>query len=201
MGKLGWANPRRSRNFSVLARLSRGGEFSSQGRGCQSRTELALGVDTSRPPRASPFYFYGGCSGLRLPAAGAEMGPEEKAEDERHGVVGELLGAVGVGVDEAEAQVDRRRVVGSAVCRAGAELQLSGPHPGGRRRRISLPLLPPSSSSILAWQRRQCGSAGSGWIWHLQFWGQRGWCQPRWVAAALVWGYGCSVFEASPETL
>jgi hypothetical protein len=139
----------------VLARLSRGGEFSSQGRGCQSRTELDLGVDTSRPPRASPFYFSGGCSGLRLPAAGAEMGPEEKAEDERHGAVGELLSAVGVGVDEAEAQVDRCRVVGCAVCRAGAELQLSGPHPGGRRRWISLPLLPPSSSSILAWQRRQ----------------------------------------------
>jgi hypothetical protein len=45
------------------------------------------------------------------------------------------------------------------------------------------------------------GSAGSGWIWHLQVWRRRGWCQPRWVAAALVWGYGCSVFEASSETL
>jgi hypothetical protein len=87
-------------------------------------------------------------------------------------------------------------VIGCAVRGVRAKLQLPRPHPGGRRRWISLPLLLPTlPSSLLAWQRWQWMDLAPPGL------GRRGWCRPRWLVAVLVWGYGCTVFEAGFEAL
>jgi hypothetical protein len=73
--------------------------------------------------------------GGRRALARQQVGPSEQAEDERHDGVGDLLGTVGVDVDEAEAKVRGDGVVGGAVGGAEAEQELprSEPALGGAR--------------------------------------------------------------------
>jgi hypothetical protein len=98
--------------------------------------------DTEHETAAAPHAAAHGLDGAE-PAGGRdrrgvareEVGPAEQAEDERHDGVGDLLGAVGVDVDEAEAQVGGRRRVGRAVRGAETEQQLPGPQPALRGAR------------------------------------------------------------------
>jgi hypothetical protein len=54
------------------------------------------------------------------------MGAAEETEEERHDGIGDLLGAVAVDVDEAEAELGGRGGVGGAVGGAEAEQELPG---------------------------------------------------------------------------
>jgi len=88
----------------------------------------AHGLDGAKPA--------GGDGGRgRRGVAREQVGPAEQAEDERHDGVGDLLGAVGIDVDEAESQVGGHRRVGRAVRGAEAEQQLPGPQPALRGAR------------------------------------------------------------------
>jgi hypothetical protein len=64
--------------------------------------------------------------------AGEEVGAAEEAEEERHDGVGDLLGAVGVDMDEAEAELGGRSGVGGAVGGAEAEQELPWAKPALR---------------------------------------------------------------------
>lgn len=53
--------------------------------------------------------------------SGQQVGAAEQAEEERHDGVGDLIGAVGVDVDEAEAELGRGGGVRGAVGGSQAE--------------------------------------------------------------------------------
>ena len=67
--------------------------------------------------------------------AGEEVRAAEEPQEERHDGVGDLLGAVGVDVDEAEAELGGRGGVRGAVRGAEAEQELPGAEPALRGAR------------------------------------------------------------------
>ena len=66
---------------------------------------------------------------------GQQVGAAEEAEEERHDGVRDLLGAVGVDVDETEAELRGRCGVRGAVGGSQAEQQLPRPEPALRGAR------------------------------------------------------------------